>query len=137
MEYTDPKTDWKSSDYINIEDYARIYNNQTAIYETSEPYTMPYQIDEIDLPTYSSTNTFELVNVIARRHNVLVGMIPLPGLERVRELSVENPFMYDYNELNSIEKAIKVMYENMPTLENLLYCGVDEYVGTNHFCGEV
>lgn len=137
MEYIEPKTNWKPSDYINIEDYARIYNNQTAVYETSEPYTMSYQIDEIDLPTYSSTNTFELVNVIARRHNVLVDMIPLPGLKRVRELSVENPFMYDYNELNLIEKAIKMMYKNMPTLENLLYCGVDEYAGTNHFCGEV
>lgn len=137
MEYTDPKTDWKPSDYINIEDYARIYNNQTVVYETSDPYTMSYQIDEIDLPTYSSANTFELVNVIARRHNVLVDMIPLPGLERVRELSVENPFMYDYNELNLIEKAIEMMHENMPTLENLLYCGVDEYVDTNHFCGEV
>ena len=137
MEYTNPKTNWKPSDYINIEDYARIYNNQTAVYEMSKPYTPSYKIDEIDLPTYASTNTFELVNVIARRHNAIVQMVPLPGLETVRELSVENPFMYDYNELNLIEKAIEMMHNNMPALENLLYCGVGEYIGTNHFCGEV
>ena len=137
MGYTDPKTNWKSSDYINVEDYARIYNNQTAVYEMSKPYTPSYKIDEIDLPTYASTNTFELVNVIARRHNAIVQMVPLPGLETVRELSIDNPFMYDYNELNLIEKAIEVMHNNMPMLENLLYCGVGEYIGTNHFCGEV
>lgn len=111
MAWTKPKTNWKETDYFNIEDYNRIKNNLDHIREMAlELYSnIPYEEMGEDKTTYTDYYYADEINLFeSNLENINLHTFPRNIGETVAFYD-NQPFI-DYEELNRIEKAINTMY---------------------------
>lgn len=109
-----PKTDWQSSDFFNIEDYNRIKGNLNEIRQQALILWPDFEFEDMgEDKTYSDygfyvdeINRFE-VNV----DHICDGVFPFAVGER--KTFYENQPFIDWKELNRIEEACRLMYSNI------------------------
>lgn len=109
-----PKTNWKESDFFNVEDYNRIKGNLVAIKEKAFTLWEPFLFEDMgadktyrDYSFYADEiNKFEnnLENICQGTYSFLIGE---------KKLFSDNQPFIDFVELNRIEKACLLIYENI------------------------
>lgn len=110
MAWIKPKTDWKETDYFNIEDYNRIKNNINHVREMAlELYSyIPFE-DMGEDKTYTDYYFADEVNLFENNLES-INMHTFPrNLGDTMAFYDNQPFI-DYVELNRIEKAINTIY---------------------------
>lgn len=114
MAYQEPKIDWKSTDYFNIQDYNRIVNNIKEIKSIAEQLYLPFSYDENGMgenKTYNSYIYADEVNAI--EHNLaLIVEHTYPFIIGDEKTYYDNQATPNYEEFNRIESAIKLIYES-------------------------
>lgn len=113
MEWQQPKTDWQENNYFNPEDYNRIKNNLIIIRQLAVEAWSYFEIEEMgEDKTYSDyyyadeINRFEDNIEKIREHT-------LPFQTGDRQVFYENQPFIDWKELNRIEKACLLIYQNI------------------------
>lgn len=108
-----PKTDWGVTDRFNVTDYNRIINNLRCLKELSLKLYNAYSIENMgadntisDFPYATKINRIEnnLETINLHTANFDIGS---------KKTYAVNGRFIDYNELNRIERAIKLLYETM------------------------
>lgn len=123
MAWITPKTNWVSTDYFNIGDYARIVGNIKYLKDYLETMYDPVTIATLeDTKTYSSMlYASELNNIENAVENINIGTYNFNiGTKPVYVANGNTP---DYNEFNRIESALlklkntlQAQYDNLPRL---------------------
>lgn len=113
MAWIEPKTDWVSSDYINVEDYNRIIGNLT--YLKDELDTLFIGIDKITTGEEKAVKS----RIFASEINAIETSLETLNLETYNfdigetKEYLPNTRTIDFVELNRIESAIFMLYEQM------------------------
>lgn len=105
-----PKTDWKASDFFNIQDYNRVKNNLDHIRSMAlQVYeNIPYE-DMGEDKTYSSYYYADEINLFeSNLESLNTNTFPRPLGDTV--IFYPNQPFIDYVELNRLEKGINTMY---------------------------
>lgn len=125
MEWQTPKTDWKPTDYFNVEDYNRLTNNLMFLRKMAHP-IVDVSFEEMELnKTYSSTNYADEFNAIERNLRELN--------EKTYNLDIgniwtydDNSYLPDYIEINRIESAMeKIHYQLEHRRDNLVTLAIE------------
>lgn len=113
MAWVEPKVDWKPEDWFNIEDYNRIKNNidevfQIAVllYPNTKILDMGTDKKYEDYYYAEDFNTFE--ENLERIRNAV-----FPFDIGEKKVFYANQSFIDAQELNRVERATKLMYENL------------------------
>ena len=120
MAWIEPKTNWTTSTRFNIEDYNRIKNNLSYLYNTSLLLIGLFEIEDMgeDLTVDLDEDKTWDVNVFNSFENNL-HIISDKIIDKdigAKKTFYENGLFPDYNELNRIESAILM---NKNALDNL------------------
>ena len=120
MAWIEPKTNWTASTRFNIEDYNRIKNNLSYLYNTSLLLIGLFEIEDMgeDLVVDLDEDKTWDVNVFNAFENNL-HIISSKIIDKdigAKKTFYENGLFPDYNELNRIESAILM---NKNALDNL------------------
>lgn len=113
MAWIEPKTDWTSSDYINVEDYNRIIGN--LAYLKAELDTLFIGIDKITTGEEKAVKA----RIFASEINAIETSLETLNLDTYNfdigetKEYLPNTRTIDYVELNRIESAIFMLYEQM------------------------
>ena len=110
-EWITPKTDWQSTDYVNIEDYNRIIGNMEYLVRIAKGLFM--RVTSVDLgtkKTYADLIYAREVNAIETALNTLNLETYVLNLGETKEYA-PNGKTIDFNELNRIESAMLRLYE--------------------------
>lgn len=109
--WTSPKTNWKSSDYFNIEDYNRIKNNLDYIHVMALELYSEFPFAEMgEDKTYSDYYYADEINRFeSNLEGINTGTFPRSIGESVTYYD-NQPFI-DYIELNRIEAGIYAIYK--------------------------
>ena len=113
MAWIEPKTDWVSSDYINVEDYNRIIGN--LAYLKAELDTLFIGIDKITTGEEKAVKS----RIFAREINAIETSLETLNLDTYNfdigetKEYLPNTRTIDFVELNRIESAIFMLYEQM------------------------
>lgn len=127
--WTEPKTDWKNGEYFNLDvDYARIKGNILYIVEFAEKLNKTFNV-ELSEYTIEELPYEEFFNNIVYAVEEIEKAYPIV-YDDMRNYQ-ENNLIWDENDLNTIEKNTKKVYNLlmgerncMSNLEFML--GVDE-----------
>lgn len=117
MEWIEPKTDWDSTDYFNIEDYGRIVNNIAYLKRYVQEILIDIQgsdfsEDIINDKTYSSMIYASEINAIEDKLEEL--NLKTYGINiGEKQVYYANAKTMDYNELNRIENACLNIYKTI------------------------
>lgn len=109
-----PKTDWKADDFFNIEDYNRIKENLNEIRTLALTLWPDFSFEEMgNDKTYADYgfHADEINRFEENVSNICAGTYPFSVGEQ-RTFYDNQPFI-DWQELNRIESACLLMYENM------------------------
>ena len=120
MAWIEPKTNWKSTDYFNIEDYNRIVGNLTYLKSFSEKLFKSYDLLEMEQEkTYSSMiyareinaieNNLESVNINTYNFDI--------GDTKEFHPNKATPL---WSEFNRIESAMLLLHNTMLAHKNAL-----------------
>lgn len=110
-EWITPKTDWQSTDYVNIEDYNRIIGNMEYLVRIAKGLFM--RVTSVDLgnkKTYADLIYAREVNAIETALNTLNLETYVFDFGETKEY-LPNGKTIDFNELNRIENAMLGLYE--------------------------
>lgn len=110
-EWITPKTDWQSTDYVNIEDYNRIIGNMEYLVRIAKGLFM--RVTSVDLgtkKTYADLIYAREVNALETALNTLNLETYVLNLGETKEYA-PNGKTIDFNELNRIESAMLRLYE--------------------------
>lgn len=117
MEWIEPKTDWDSTDYFNIEDYGRIVNNIAYLKRYVQEILIDVQDsdfseDIINDKTYSSMIYASEINAIEDKLEEL--NLKTYGINiGEKQVYYANAKTMDYIELNRIENACLNIYKTI------------------------
>ena len=117
MEWIEPKTDWDSADYFNIEDYGRIVNNIAFLKEYAKEILKDLKDsdlseDIINDKTYSSMIYASEINAIEDKLEEL--NLKTYGINiGEKQVYYANAKTMDYIELNRIENACLNIYKTI------------------------
>jgi hypothetical protein len=134
-EWTTPKTDWKDTDYFNLDpDYARIKSNIEYIKEFSEAMYDEFSIAEMDNFTIDGFPADTFLNNIVDNVTALENSLFKPPADQpMQRYSLGAPG-WDYRQLNIIENNIQHLHDAMvgqwnllPTMAFSMGTGVDEF----------
>lgn len=128
MSWTTPKTDWKSTDYFNIQDFNRINQNIKNLVSYTKIYKHDFNVNlNNDISSYNAYytadqfNNFEIALYYCAYYN---------GRSFSRKTFYSNGLFIDYNELNRIEKECEALREiqlkyttNAEGMANMVYSG--------------
>lgn len=113
MEWVNPKTDWQSTDYVNVEDYNRIRNNIAYLKDYSEAFFMSFEFKE---PIETEKQYFDLAyaeywnNLEDRLEEFIKRTYELNNLGVKKTYSAYDNYI-DYVELNRLENVM-LRYKN-------------------------
>ena len=106
VEWMTPKTDWKETDFINVEDFNRIRNNILWVKQESERFYKVYDfttplVEPVSYNSYAFTETWNnledaLDDIVKNTDDMNIG-------EKKTFYAYEQ--YIDFNELNRIESA--------------------------------
>ena len=113
-----PKTDWKAEDFFNVEDYNRIKGNLNEIRTLALTLWPDFEFEEMgedkayqDYGFYADEiNRFE-----SNVEHICEGTFPFSVGER--KTFYENQPFIDWQELNRIEEACRLIYSNLRSRE--------------------
>ena len=117
MEWIEPKTDWDSTDYFNIEDYGRIVNNIAFLKEYAKEILKDLKDSDlseniINDKTYSSMIYASEINAIEDKLEEL--NLKTYGINiGEKQVYYANAKTMDYIELNRIENACLNIYKTI------------------------
>ena len=114
-----PKTNWKDSDFFNIEDYNRIKGNINEIRSQALLLWPDFTFEEMGSDkTYQDYGFYadEINRLEANIDHVCAGTYPF----RVgnRQIFYDNQPFIDWKELNRIEEACRLIYSNIQSRYN-------------------
>ena len=108
-----PKTDWKASDFMNIEDYNRIKNNLNELRDMSRELWKEFPFEEMgEDKTYTDYGFYadEINRFEANVDHICDGTYPFDV--GVRKNYQDNQPFITWEELNRIESACLIMHNN-------------------------
>lgn len=113
MGWLEPKIDWQSDDYINIEDFNRIRGNIEYLRNESQRFypTFPFSISLSQEVGHESYAYSELWNSLESCLQDIVDSTTVMAVGSEKTYSVNDPYI-DYNELNRLENAC-LIYHSM------------------------
>ena len=108
--WQEPKTNWVSDDYININDYNRIIGNLSYLSELEKELYSPISIDEL---SEKAVDEFPYANEFNSIESFLDGLSSdtFPFLSYVRGYWIDNGPTPTYNDMNRIENACLAFYK--------------------------
>lgn len=109
-----PKTDWKASDYFNIEDYNRIKGNLNEIRTQALILWPDFNFEEMGRDkTYQDYGFYadEINRFEANINHICAGTYPFSVGDR-KTYYDNQPFL-DWKELNRIEEACRMIYSHV------------------------
>lgn len=115
--YVTSKTDWKSSDRFNIQDYNRIKNNLEYVHEKACLRIVPFEISNMgdNLTDYTEGWEAEKFNLFENNLETMCKNI-LGGTVGSKKTFYDNSVFIDYSELNRIESLtlqMKAVIDNL------------------------
>lgn len=112
MAWSEPKTDWGSDDYINIEDFNRIRNNIEYLKTESKRYypDFPFSVALASQVGYSTYSYVELWNSLESCLQDIVDNTTVMTVGNKKTFTVYDPYI-DYNELNRLENACLIYHD--------------------------
>lgn len=119
MSWLEPKTNWQSTDYINIEDFNRIKNNIQYLKTQADSLYPPFDFSIEEEKTYSD---IPYANAWNGLENSLQSIV-----DNTYDLNIGNKKTYraydayiDYKELNRIESACLNYYKLFESQHNTI-----------------
>lgn len=112
--WQEPKTDWKASDYFNIEDYNRIKNNLNEIRSQALLLWPDFEFEGMgDDKTYSDYGFYadEINKFESNIAHICAGTYPFEVGSR--QMFYENQAFIGWEELNRLESACLFIYNNL------------------------
>ncbi len=109
-----PKTDWKPTDYFNIGDYNRIKGNLNEIRRMALTLWDDFAFEEMGADkTYQDYSFYadEINRFEANVDHICNGTYPFAVGER--QIFFDNQPFIDWNELNRLEEACRLIYGNI------------------------
>lgn len=109
-----PKTDWTAEDFFNIEDYNRIKGNLNEIRTQALLLWPDFEFEEMgEDKTYQDYGFYadEINRFEANVDHICDGTFPFSVGER--QTFYENQPFIDWQELNRIEEACRLIYSNI------------------------
>lgn len=109
-----PKTNWKETDFFNIEDYNRIKGNLNEIRSQALLLWPDFVYEEMGADKAYKDYGFhadEINRFEANVEHVCSGTYPFPV--GTRQTFYDNQPFIDWKELNRIEEACRVIYSNI------------------------
>ena len=123
MAWSTPKTDWASTDYFNISDYARIVGNLKYIQSLASEMYAEITLDELaDTKTYTDFLYADEMNSIEHNLESLNnGTYAFDiGTTQTYSANGATPLYSEFNRIESatlkIKTTLEVQKENIPTL---------------------
>ena len=113
-----PKTDWKAEDFFNVEDYNRIKGNLNEIRALALTLWPAFEFEEMGADkTYQDYGFYadEINRFEANVEHICAGTFPFPVGEQ--QTFYENQPFIDWQELNRIEEACRLIYSNICSRE--------------------
>lgn len=114
MAWQEPKTDWKASDFFNIQDYNRIKGNLNEIRTQALTLWPDFPFEEMGADkTYQDYGFYadEINRFEENVDHICSGTFPFPVGEK--QTFYENQPFIGWGELNRIEEACRLMYSNI------------------------
>ena len=112
------KTDWKAEDFFNVEDYNRIKGNLNEIRALALTLWPDFEFEEMGADkTYQDYGFYadEINRFEANVEHICAGTFPFPVGEQ--QTFYENQPFIDWQELNRIEEACRLIYSNICSRE--------------------
>lgn len=109
-----PKTNWRESDFFNIEDYNRIKENLNEIRSQALILWPDFEFEDMGADkTYQDYGFYadELNRFEANLDHICTGTFPF-AIGEQKTFYDNQPFI-DWRELNRIEKACRLMHSNI------------------------
>lgn len=109
-----PKTDWKETDFFNVEDYNRIKGNLEAVHEQAVELYGEIVLQDMGADKSYQDYGFYADEINAFEENIerlCAGTYPFQVGEK--RLYYSNQPFIGWQELNRIESACRTMYENL------------------------
>jgi hypothetical protein len=109
-----PKTNWKESDFFNIEDYNRIKGNINEIRSQALLLWPDFEFEEMGADkTYQDYGFYadEINRIEANVDHICAGTYPFKVGNR--QTFYDNQPFIDWKELNRIEEASRLIYSNI------------------------
>ena len=113
-----PKTDWKAEDFFNVGDYNRIKGNLNEIRALALTLWPDFEFEEMGADkTYQDYGFYadEINRFEANVEHICAGTFPFPVGEQ--QTFYENQPFIDWQELNRIEEACRLIYSNICSRE--------------------
>lgn len=110
MKWTEPKTNWKSTDYFNIGDYNRIKNNLIYLSTEIGKYIKPISLSDMgsDITSYDGIWAHTQFNTI---ENNVSKIASVTEVSFTPKQFFPNGVFITWDELNRIEEACKNAYK--------------------------
>lgn len=112
--WQEPKTDWGDGDFFNIQDYNRIKGNLNELRSLAEILWPEFLFEEMgEDKTYQDYGFYadEINRFEANVDHICAGTFPFQVGER--QTFYDNQPFIDWKELNRIESACLMIYQNM------------------------
>lgn len=111
MGWLEPKVDWQSTDYINIDDFNRIRGNIEYLRTESQRFypSFPFSVSLAKEVGYSTYSYVELWNSLESCLQDIVNKTTVMNVGNKKTFSVYDPYI-DYNELNRLENACLIYH---------------------------
>lgn len=109
-----PKTDWKSNDFFNIQDYNRIKENLKEIQSLAVTLWPDFSLEDMGADkTYQDYGFYadEINKFESNLERICAGTFPFQIGER--QTFYENQPFVDWKELNRLESACQTIYQNI------------------------
>lgn len=109
-----PKTDWREADFFNIQDYNRIKNNLNEIRSQALVLWPDFEFEEMGADKNYQDYGFyadEINRIEANIDHICAGTFPFAVGER--QTFYDNQPFVGWKELNRIESACEIMYQNI------------------------
>ena len=119
MSWQTPKTDWKSEDFFNVQDYNRIKNNLYVIQSIAQEVISHFYFEDMGPDKRYTDYGFyaDEINCFERNiENIRTGVFPF-AVGSLKTYYENQPFI-NWEELNRIEKACELIYSNIQSLAN-------------------
>ena len=113
-----PKTDWKAEDFFKVEDYNSIKGNLNEIRALALTLWPDFEFEEMGADkTYQDYGFYadEINRFEANVEHICAGTFPFPVGEQ--QTFYENQPFIDWQELNRIEEACRLIYSNICSRE--------------------
>lgn len=109
-----PKTDWREEDFFNIQDYNRIKNNLNEIRSEALVLWPDFEFEEMGADKNYQDYGFyadEINRIEANIDHICAGTFPFTVGNR--QVFYDNQPFVGWKELNRIESACEIMYQNI------------------------